>query len=105
VIAAVTVLFAFPLGYLVHQRLAAYVTYLALYLYSFTFQTAYLTRAWVAGDPAAGFSRPPDLSLDYLAVTLAVAAVGCALVWLGHGVGARRRARRGAADLDPAPRP
>ena len=99
-IAIVTLLVAFPLGFLLRNRLAAFVAYLALYLYAFTVQTGYLTRAWVQGDDSA-FRREADFGLDYLAVTAAILAIGCGLVALGHHLGARRRSRAGAADLDP----
>jgi predicted LPLAT superfamily acyltransferase len=98
-IAVVTLLFAFPLGFLLRDRLAAFVAYLALYLYAFTFQTGYLTRAWVQGDDSA-FARQADLGLDHLAVTVAILAVGCGLVVLGHHLGSRRRSRSGGTDLD-----
>jgi hypothetical protein len=100
-IVIVTLLTAFPLGFLLRNRLAAVGAYAALYLYAFTFQTGYLTRAWVQGDDAA-FARGADFGLEYLLVTAAVAAIGCGLVLLGHHLGARRRGRRGAADLDAA---
>jgi hypothetical protein len=98
-IVIITVLAAFPLGFLLRNRLAAVGAYLALYLYAFTFQTGYLTRAWVQGDDSA-FPREADFGLAYLAVTAAVLAVGCGLVLLGHHLGAQRRSRRGTADLD-----
>lgn len=97
-IAIVTVAVAFPLGFLLRNRLSAFVGYLALYLYAFTFQTGYLTRAWVQGDDSA-FPRQADLGLGYLAVTAAILAIGCALVVLGHHLGTRRRSRAHSADL------
>lgn len=100
-IAIVTLLAAFPLGFLLRNRLAAFVAFLASYLYAFTFQTGYLTRAWAQGDDSA-FPRRADLGLGYLAATSAILAVGCALVVLGHHLGTRRRGRADSADLDPA---
>lgn len=102
-IAIVTLLAAFPLGFLVRDRLAASGAFLALHLYAFTFQTGYLTRAWVRGDDSA-FAREADFGLAYLVVTAAVLALGLGLVLLGHHLGARRRDRRGAVDLDAARR-
>jgi hypothetical protein len=67
-IALVTVLFAFPLGFFLRHRLAAAATYATIYLWSFTFQTAYLTRAWAAGDHSA-FSGQPDFGVGYGLVT------------------------------------
>jgi hypothetical protein len=97
-IAVLTLLVAFPLGFLVRNRLAAFVAYLSLYLYAFTFQTGYLTRAWVQGDDSA-FPRRADFGVEYLGVTAAILAVGCALVVLGHHLGTRRRSRAHSADL------
>ncbi len=41
-IAVVTVLCAFPLGYFMRSRLAASTTYAVVYLWAFVFQTLYL---------------------------------------------------------------
>ncbi len=97
-IALVTLLVAFPLGFLLRHRPAAFVAYLAVYLYALTIQTGYLTRAWVRGDDSA-FPQQPDVGLGYLAVTLAILAIGCGLVALGHHLGTRRRRRDHSADL------
>ena len=79
-VAIVTVLFAFPLGFFLRNRLAAYVAYIAIFAYSFTFQTLYLLRAWV-GDDHTAFSADPDkLPLNYLAVTGAIYIVGFLLI-------------------------
>jgi hypothetical protein len=98
-IAAVTVLFALPLGYFVRSRLAANVAYIAVYAYAFTFQGIYLTRSWVGGDQSA-FPRDPDaLPLGYLGVSLAIYAAGFGLVRLGEFARVRRaRSRRVPAD-------
>jgi hypothetical protein len=95
-IAICTVLFAFPLGYFVRSRLAANVAYIAIYSYAFTFQAIYLTRSWVGGDDSAFPHNPDDPPLGYLAVSLAIYAVGFCLVRLGQYVRARRV--RGGAD-------
>ena len=71
-IAIVTVLFAFPLGFFVRSRLAANVGYIAVYMYAFTFQGIYLMRSWVGGDDSAFPSNPDDLPLQYLAVSLGI---------------------------------
>ena len=52
-IAVVTVLLAFPLGYLLRSHLAANVAYAIAYLWAFTYQTLYLTLSWVGGDESA----------------------------------------------------
>jgi hypothetical protein len=102
-IAIVTVLFAFPLGFFLRHRLVAATTYATIYLWSFTFQTAYLTRAWVGGDHSA-FAQQPDAGAPYGLVTGAIFLVGFGLVALGHRLGSRRRTRRSAVDLDTATR-
>jgi hypothetical protein len=92
-IAIVTVLLAFPLGYLLRSHLAANVAYAIAYLWAFTFQALYLTRMWVGGDDSA-FPKDPDaLPISYGLVTAAIFAVGFGLVAFGHRVGARRAAR------------
>jgi hypothetical protein len=102
-IALVTVLFAFPLGFFLRHRPAAAMAYATIYLWSFTFQTAYLTRAWAAGDHSA-FAPEPDIGVSYGLVAGAIFLVGFGLVALGHRLGSRRRTRRGAVDLDAAAR-
>ena len=98
-VAIITVLFAFPLGFFVKNRMAAYVAYIAVFGYSFTFQTLYLLRSWV-GDNTAAFSADPDkVPLDYLAVTAGIYLIGFALITLGHRVGAKRR-NRNATPVD-----
>ena len=92
-IAIVTVLLAFPLGYLVRSHLAANVAYAIAYLWAFTFQTLYLTRMWVGGDDSAFPKDPDTLPISYGLVASAIFAVGFGLVALGHRVAARRAAR------------
>jgi hypothetical protein len=98
-VAIVTVLFAFPLGFFVKNRLAAYVAYIAIFGYSFTFQTLYLLRSWVGNKTSAFAADPDKLPLDYLAVTGGIYLIGFGLITLGHRVGAKRR-NRTAVDLD-----
>lgn len=94
-IAIVTVLFALPLGYFLRSRLAAYVGYIAVYGYAFSFQNVYLLRSWIA-DRSTTFPADPDsLPLAYLAVSAFIYAAGFVLVTLGHRLGARRRTRSG----------
>ena len=88
-----TLLVAFPLGYFIRQRLAAYLAYVALHSFLFTFQTATLTRAWVGGSTEA-FPKDPDAAAwPYGLVNLALYALGFGLVTLGGIVASRRRAR------------
>lgn len=98
-IAIVTVLFAFPLGFFLRSRVGAYVGYVALYGYAFSFQNVYLLRDWI-GDPSATFPRDPEsLPVSYLLVTALIYAAGFGLVTLGHRLGRGRRAR----SADPVP--
>lgn len=92
-IAVVTVLVAFPLGFLVRNRLAACVGYVAVYGYAFSFQNLYLTRNWVGGDHSAFPADPDALPLSYLAVSTVIYAAGFGLVTLGHRLGPARRVR------------
>ena len=90
-IAIVTVLLAFPLGYLLRSHLAANVAYAIAYLWAFTFQSLYLTLSWVGGDDSA---FPKDaFPLSYGLVATGIFAVGFGLVALGHSVRERRAAR------------
>ncbi|MFC6158627.1 hypothetical protein [Kribbella jiaozuonensis] len=98
-IAIATVLFAFPLGFFLRNRLSAYVAYIAIFAYCFTFQTLYLLRAWVGDSHQAFPADPETLPLGYLGVTAGIYAAGFVLVTVGHRVGAKRRSR--AVDLDP----
>ena len=92
-IAVVTVLLAFPLGYFLRSHLAANVAYAIAYLWAFTFQGLYLTRSWVGGDDSA-FAKDPDaLPIEYGLVAAGIFAVGFGLVALGHRLGARRTER------------
>jgi hypothetical protein len=93
-IAIAVVLLALPLGLLLQQRTAANLAYIAAFGYCFTFQSTYLTTAWVRGNPDAGLPADGSPSLSYLAVTLAVYATGFGLVELGHVLRHRRDERR-----------
>jgi hypothetical protein len=95
-IAVVTILSAFPLGYFLSNRLAANTTYAIAYLWAFVFQGTYLMLDSLDGgtNPAFETSKFP---LSYGVVTLAIFAVGFAIVQLGHRVGRGRRQRRQAS--------
>lgn len=92
-IAIVTILSAFPLGFFLSNRLAANTTYAIAYLWAFVFQGIYLMLDSLDGgtDPAFDTSEFP---LSYGVVTLAIFAVGFGLVQLGHRLGRSRRERR-----------
>lgn len=92
-----TLLLAFPLGFFIRPRLAAYVAYVAIHSFLFTFQTATLTRAWVGGSTEA-FPKDPDAGgWPYGLVNLAIYALGLGLVTAGGTLAARRRSRAGDA--------
>jgi hypothetical protein len=91
VIAIVTVLLAFPLGWFLRNRLAAYVGYVAVYGYAFSFQNVYLLREWVPARSGAFPADPDALPFSYLLVTVLIYAAGFGLVTLGHWARSRRR--------------
>lgn len=92
-IAIVTILGAFPLGFLVSNRLAANTTYAIAYLWAFVFQGIYLMLESLQGSGNPAF-EPSQFPLSYGVVTLAIFVVGFGLVQLGHRVGRGRRERR-----------
>jgi hypothetical protein len=92
-IAVVTVLLAFPLGYLMRSHLAANVAYAIAYLWAFTYQSLYLTLSWVGGDYSAFDKGSETFPLSYGLVATGIFAVGFGLVALGHRVGVRRAVR------------
>ena len=87
-IAVVTVLLAFPLGFFVRSRLAASTAYAIAYLWAFVFQTLYLTLDSLEGGANPAFDTG-EFPLDYGVVTLAIFGVGFGLVNLGHWLKAR----------------
>lgn len=100
-IAILTILVALPLGLLVRNRLAAYLTYAILFAQVFTFQTAHLVMEWAKGSTEA-FAADPGLSgsWGYLAFTSTIYAVGFGLITLGHWLRNRRHTRTDAVLLD-----
>lgn len=92
-VAIVTVLAAFPLGYFVHSRLAANTAYAVAYLWAFVFQTLYLVLD-VINDSAKPAFEPQEFPWAYGAVTLSIFLTGFGLVALGRYVRDRRAARR-----------
>ena len=91
-IAVVTILGAFALGYFVNSRLAATTAYAVAYLWAFTFQTLYLMLDSL-GDSSNPAFEAGDFPWQYGVVTLAIFVVGFGLVNLGHWVRERRHAR------------
>jgi steroid 5-alpha reductase family enzyme len=94
-IAVVTILCAFALGFFMRTRLAANATYAVAYLWAFTFQTLYLILDSFSGTSASPAFEPSDFPLSYGLVALAIFLVGFGLVEAGHRFASRRRARTG----------
>lgn len=92
-IAAATILLAFPLGFVLRSHLAANMAYAVAYLWAFVFQGLYLTRMWVGGDDSAFPKDPDTIPVSYGLVSAAIFAVGFGLVALGQRLGSRRRSR------------
>lgn len=106
-IAIVTVLLAFVLGFTMTSWFAANVVYALAYLWAFTFQTLYLLLDSMADGDAAAF-KAGEFPLGYGLATLAVLGVGFALVAVGHRIATRRRepTKTGReAQTTPAARP
>jgi hypothetical protein len=91
-IAVVTVLCAFPLGYFMRSRLAASTTYAVAYLWAFVFQTLYLLLDSL-GDASDPVFEAGEFPWQYGVVTLLIFVVGVGLVNLGHWRAARRPTR------------
>lgn len=92
-IAAVTILLAFPLGFFLRSHLAANMAYAIAYLWAFTFQSLFLTRMWVGGDDAAFPKDPDTIPVSYGLFCAAAFGAGFGLVALGRRVGRRRRTK------------
>jgi hypothetical protein len=94
-IAMITVLAAFPLGYFLRSWLGANTAYAVAYLWAFVFQTLYLLLDSLDGGAAPAFT-PGEFPLSYGAVTGVIFGVGFGLVALGHRVRGRRDSRQAA---------
>jgi Na+-driven multidrug efflux pump len=100
-IAVVTVLSAFALGYFFRSRLAAMTAYAVAYLWAFVFQTLFLLLDALGGGANPAF-EPGKFPLSYGLVTLTIFAVGLGLVEGGHRVRARRGGREAGSVPEPA---
>ena len=99
-IAVVTILSAFALGFFFKARAHAMTAYAVAYLWAFVYQTLYLTLdAFKSTSDNPAFT-PQDFPLSYGLVTLSIFLVGFGLVEAGHRVATRRRARR--PQVEPA---
>lgn len=92
-IAIVTVLSAFALGFLLHSRLAANLAYAVAYLWAFVFQTLYLLLESLADSSNPAFT-PGNFPWDYGLVTLGIFIVGFGMVEGGRRLRSRVSARR-----------
>ncbi|KRA32395.1 MULTISPECIES: hypothetical protein [unclassified Nocardioides] len=96
-IAVVTLLVAFPVGYFLKSHLAANVAYSIAYLWAFSYQNLYLMPDFLKDwRDDAGVSD--EFPWDYGLVTLAIFLVGFGLVAAGRWV----RLRRGVGVPSPA---
>jgi hypothetical protein len=105
-IAIVTILCAFPLGFFLRSRLAANTAYAIAYLWAFVFQGIYLMLDSLSNGKA--LNDDPAFVADefpwqYGVVTLLILVVGFGLVSLGHRVGRGRRERRQASSRSSRP--
>ena len=85
----------FPLGFVLRNRTAAFIAYIAAAQFVFTFQTAWLLLDWGGGDEAAFGGPFPDHDLGqvfgYGAINATIFVVGLGLVTLGARLGRSRR--------------
>jgi hypothetical protein len=98
-IAIITVLAAFPLGFFLRNRLAANTTYAIAYLWAFVYQTLYLLLDSINESKDAAFEAG-EFPLSYGIVAISIFLAGFGLVQLGHRVGRGRRERRQQRDQD-----
>ncbi len=92
-IAVVTVLLAFPLGFFLKSRLAANTAYAIAYLWAFAFQMLYLLLDSLGGGGGgAPAFQTGEFPWSYGVVTLAIFLAGFGIVSLGHWVKERRTA-------------
>ncbi len=95
----IVIVFAFPIGYFVRDKLTAFVVFIAIYAAAFSFQSMELTREWVGGDNAAFPKNPHTVAWSYGVVNLLIYALGFGLLLLGRRV-ATKRQRRATAGID-----
>ncbi|MFI5908888.1 hypothetical protein [Dactylosporangium sp. NPDC051541] len=100
------VLVPFPVGFFVRNRLAAFVTFLAVHSFVFTVQTLNELVEWIGGSGRAFGPYPRADQTEvfaYAVVNLVILLAGLGLVSLGGRLGARRRAKAdGPVALEPS---
>jgi hypothetical protein len=87
----IMVIVAFPLGFFIRSLMAAYLAYIAVHSFVFSFQNMELVREWTGGDYSAFPKDPSSAPWSYGLVNLLIYGVGLGLVALGYTVRARRR--------------
>jgi hypothetical protein len=94
----VLVLVPLPLGFFVHKRTAAFISYIAVQAFVFTFQSLNLLIEWVGGSTEA-FGPYPHADktevFSYGAVNLVIYGVGLGLVVAGQRLARRRILKSG----------
>jgi hypothetical protein len=99
----VMIVAAFPIGFFIKSRTVAYITFIAVHGFAFTFQSADLIIEWAGGSKAA-FGPYPNAGKSqiwsYGVVNLVIFAAGLGLVALGHYVATRRRTKAATLNLD-----
>lgn len=98
------ILVPFPLGLLVRNRAAAYLAYVAIQAFVFTFQTAFLVLEWANGSTEAFGSFPDYDNGDvwaYGIINLVIYSLGLGLVTLGQRIHRNRNIRRENLGLTP----
>ena len=66
----------FPIGYFIRNRMAAYLAYVALHSFVFTFQSTTLLKEWNGGDYSAFVKNPAAVDWSYGLVNLLIFAAG-----------------------------
>ena len=84
-----TVLLAFPLGFFVHSRGIAVLSYLLAGSYVFSYQNTTVLLDWPANSSTSE-------TIGYAVVNLIITLAGIGLVVLGHRIARRRTAKQTA---------
>ena len=99
----VMIVIAFPLGFFIKSRTAAYLAYIAVHGFVFTFQSVALITQWAGGDKSA-FGPYPKADKgevwSYGLVNLLIFAAGLGLVALGYYLANRRRNKTTTLNLE-----
>ena len=100
-----TVLLAFPLGFFVHSRGIAVLSYLLAGSYVFSYQNTTVLLDWLGHSSPSAFGPFPDgfpansstsETIGYAVVNLIITLAGIGLVVLGHRIARRRTAKQTA---------